>query len=116
MDQAVHSRLEQGASVTTSSPEPTSTQYGAPAASGKKTLAILSLVFGIVSILFSLFLPIIWILLAIAGVILGFMSRSREPGARGLATTGIVLSFIGIVANIASMIIGAALMASYMNS
>ncbi|WP_157439082.1 DUF4190 domain-containing protein [Agreia sp. Leaf244] len=88
----------------------------APAASSKKTLAILSLVFGIVSIVFCLFLPIIWILLAIAGVILGFMSRKREPQARPLSLAGIILSFVGIAANIVSMIIGAMLAVSMMQS
>jgi hypothetical protein len=85
-------------------------------ASSKKTLAILSLVFGAVSIVFSLFLPILWLLLAIAGVILGFMSRKREPQARTLSLVGIILSFVGIAANIASMVIGAVLMASVMQS
>jgi len=84
----------------------------APAASSKKTMAILSLVFGAVSIVFSLFLPILWILLAIAGVILGFMSRKREPQARTLSLVGIILSFVGIAANIVSMILGAIVMSS----
>jgi predicted phage tail protein len=84
----------------------------APAASSKKTMAILSLVFGAVSIVFSLFLPILWILLAIAGVIHGFMSRTREPQARTMALIGIILSFVGIAANIASMILGAIVMSS----
>lgn len=88
----------------------------APTASNKKTLAILSLVFGIVSIVFCLFLPIIWILLAIAGVILGFMSRKREPQARTMALAGIILSFVGIAANVVSMIIGAMLAVSMMQS
>lgn len=88
----------------------------APIASSKKTLAILSLVFGAVSILFSLFLPIIWILLAIAGVILGFMSRKREPQARTLSLVGIILSFVGIAANLVSMILGAVMMASLMQN
>lgn len=83
--------------------------------SDKKTLGILSIVFGGVSILLSAFLPIIWILLAIAGVIVGFMSRKREPGARTLALVGIILSFVGIAACIVSMIIGALAFAAVMN-
>jgi UDP-N-acetylmuramyl pentapeptide phosphotransferase/UDP-N-acetylglucosamine-1-phosphate transferase len=88
----------------------------APAASGKKTMAILSLVFGIVSIVFCLFLPILWILLAIAGVVLGFMSRNREPQARTLSLVGIILSFVGIAANIGSMVLGAVIATSMMQS
>ena len=88
----------------------------APIASNKKTLAILSLVFGIVSIVFCLFLPIVWILLAIAGVILGFMSRKREPQAGTMALAGIILSFVGIAANIVSMILGALFAVSMMQN
>lgn len=87
-----------------------------PAASTKKTLAILSLVFGIISVVFCLFLPVLWILVAIAGVILGFLSRSREPGARTLALAGIIVSFVGIAANVLSMIVGAVLAVSMMQS
>ena len=81
-----------------------------PATTTKKTMGVLSLVFGIVSIVFCLFLPVLWILLAIAAVVLGFMSRKREPAARTMATVGIVLGFIGIVANIGSMVAGALIM------
>ena len=81
-------------------------QYGAPA-STKKTLAVLSVVFGGISILFSLFLPIIWILFGIAAVVLGAQSRRREPSARTLATVGLVLGVVGIVCNVVSMIVGA---------
>jgi hypothetical protein len=49
-------------------------------------------------------------------VIVGFMSRSREPQARTLALVGIILSFVGIAANIASMVIGAVLMTSMMQN
>ncbi len=90
------------------------TATGGAAASPKKTKSILSVVFGAVSILFSLFLPIIWILLGIAGVILGFMGRKTEPAAGKLPTIGIVLSFIGIAVCIISMILGAVLAVSMM--
>jgi len=74
--------------------------------SRSKTMAVLSLVFGIVSIVLSPFLPILWILLAIAAVVLGFLSRKRE-NARTMALVGIILGFVGIAANIASMVLGA---------
>lgn len=72
----------------------------------KKTMAVLSLVFGIVSVVLSPFFPILWILMAIAAVILGFLSRKRE-NARTMALVGIILGFVGIAANIASMVVGA---------
>jgi tetrahydromethanopterin S-methyltransferase subunit C len=84
----------------------------APATSSK-TLAILSVVAGAISILLSWILPIIWILLAIAAIVLGFLSRRRES-ARGLATAGIVLGFLGLAANIASMVLGAVAAAQYL--
>lgn len=87
-----------------------------PATSGSKTLGIISLVLGIVSLVGFLFLPIVFVLAGIAAVILGFLSRKREPGARGLALTGIILGFIGIALCIISMIIGAILVASMMGS
>jgi ABC-type multidrug transport system fused ATPase/permease subunit len=96
-----------------SEPAPYSPAGGA-AASPKKTKAILSVVFGAVSILFSLFLPIIWILLGIAGVILGFLARKSEPAAGKLPTIGIILSFIGIAVCIVSMILGAVLAVNMM--
>lgn len=86
-----------------------------PATGGSKAFGILSLVFGIVSLLGFLFLPILFIFLAIAGVVVGFLSRRREPGARTLALAGIITSFIGIAVNIASMVIGAILVAQLMS-
>ena len=80
-----------------------------------KTLGILSLVFGIVSIVMSWIFPIFWVLLGIAAVVLGFLSRRREPGAQTLALWGIILGFVGIALNIASMVIGAMLMAQLVN-
>ena len=80
-----------------------------------KTLGILSLVFGIVSIVMSWIFPIFWVLLAIAAVVLGFLSRRREPGAQKLALWGIILGFVGIALNIASMVLGAMLVAQMVN-
>jgi len=88
----------------------------APAANSSKTLGIVAVIVGAVSLLGFLVLPIFFVLAAIAAVILGFLSRKREPGARGLALTGIILGFVGIAVNIASMVIGAILIASVMNS
>ena len=80
----------------------------------KKTLAVVSIILGAVSILLCWILPILWVVVAIVGVVLGFLSRSREPQARTLALVGIILSFIGIALNIGSMILGAILVAQYM--
>ena len=80
---------------------------GSNVSTGSKTKGVLSLVFGIISIVFSPFLPILCILFGIAAVILGFVSRRSEPGARKLALAGIITGFIGIALCIASMVLGA---------
>ncbi|WP_419817896.1 hypothetical protein [Glaciibacter flavus] len=80
----------------------------------KKTLAVVSIILGAVSVLLCWILPILWVVVAIVGVVLGFLSRSREPQARTLALVGIILSFIGVALNIGSMILGAILVAQYM--
>ncbi|MEJ3404056.1 hypothetical protein WDJ51_04880 [Rathayibacter sp. YIM 133350] len=72
-----------------------------------KTLAIVSVILGAVSVLLCWILPIVWLIVGIVGVVLGFLSRSREPQARTLALVGIIVSFVGIALNIGSMILGA---------
>jgi Domain of unknown function (DUF4190) len=71
--------------------------YGAPyGAVGRKTnaLAIASLCCGIGQI-------VAWILASIPAIVLGFMAlneiRRTGEGGRGLAITGIVLGFVGII-------------------
>ncbi len=87
----------------------------ASSTTSSKTLGVVSLILGIVSIVMSWILPILWVFAGIAAVVLGFMSRKREPGAQTLALWGIILGFIGIALNIASMVIGAMLVASMMS-
>jgi CHASE2 domain-containing sensor protein len=83
---------------------------GAPA-STKKTMAILSVVFGAVSLALTwIIAPFIFLVLAIAGAVLGFVSRSREPGARTLALVGIILSLLAAVASVVSMILAAVIL------
>jgi MFS family permease len=84
--------------------------------SSSKTLGIVSVVLSAISLLGFLILPIGFILFAIAGVIVGFLSRKREPGARTLSLVGIILGFVGIAVCILSIIIGAIAVASLMNS
>jgi hypothetical protein len=63
----------------------------APSAAPTRTLGILSLVGGIASIVFGQ-----TILIPVAAIILGFLSRRQEPGARTFANWGIALSFVGL--------------------
>lgn len=87
-----------------------------PAPSGSKALAITTIILGGVSILLAWIFPIFWILLAITAVILGFVSRRKEPTAGKLSLTGIILGFVGIVANIASIVIGALAVAAILQN
>ena len=59
-------------------------------------LAIVALVLGIVSIVFS-FIGLSWLglIIGIVGIILGVMAKKKNPS--GMATAGLVLSIIGTV-------------------
>jgi uncharacterized membrane protein required for colicin V production len=74
--------------------------------SSTKTMGILSLVLGVLSILFALFVPLIGLLMSIAAVVVGFISRRREVGASGLALGGIITGFIGFVLSVLGYILG----------
>lgn len=95
--------------MTNAAPAP-----GTTAAAPVKTLAILSLVFGIVSIVLALFFPIGGVALGVAAIVLGFMSRKREA-ARSMALTGIILGFVGVAGSIVSWIVAAAMISQMMN-
>ena len=72
-------------------------QYGGSPQPVNQTpvLSILSLIGGILGILTSLF----WIglLFGAAGAVLGFIARRREPQAKGLWLTGLILGIVGFV-------------------
>lgn len=60
-------------------------------------MGVVSLIFGIVSIVLSFFGPFSWIgiILGVVGIILGAISRKKTQS--GVATAGMVLSIIGTV-------------------
>jgi ABC-type Fe3+-siderophore transport system permease subunit len=74
--------------------------------SSAKTMGVLSLVLGVLSILFALFVPLLGFLLSIAAVVVGFISRRREVEASGLALGGIITGFIGFVLSVIGYILG----------
>ncbi|MET1043544.1 MAG: DUF4190 domain-containing protein [Microbacteriaceae bacterium] len=61
------------------------------AAAPNQTLSILSLVLGIVSIIFGQTL-----IIPIGAIVLGFLARTREPASRTMGTWGIVLGFVAL--------------------
>ncbi|MGN6741682.1 MAG: DUF4190 domain-containing protein [Amnibacterium sp.] len=74
---------------------PPSTPY-APAPSKSPVLSILSLIFGILGVVLSLFLFGSGVLPGAAGVVLGFIGRRKEPQAKGMWLTGIITGFIAV--------------------
>ena len=80
---------------------PSATPYvPAPAAQKSPVLSILSLVFGILGVLGALFLFGTGFLPAVAAIVLGFLGRRKEPAAKGMWLTGIILGFVGVVISI----------------
>ena len=85
-----------------STPQP-APYTGAAVPQRSQTLSILSMVFGILGVLGSLlygigFLP------GLAGVILGFIARRREPASKPFWLTGIITGFVGIAISVVVVI------------
>ncbi|WP_353826769.1 hypothetical protein [Agromyces sp. SYSU T0242] len=65
-------------------------------------LSLISLIAGVIGVVGSpiAIIPvaggILQLLVPAAAVVLGFLGRSREPAARGMWLTGIILGFVGI--------------------
>lgn len=79
-------------------PPPAPTPYAALPTAPSSTLSVLSLVFGIVGLVFSFFL--LGLLPAIGGVILGHLALKREPQGRGMAIAGLTTGYVGIAISI----------------
>ena len=62
-------------------------------AGGSKALAIVSLILGICGLIFC-WIPVFGLLISVAGLILGILSR-KNPNGRGMGITGFILSIIG---------------------
>jgi hypothetical protein len=92
--------LTVGGGITMSDYQPTpppSTPYAsAPAPAKSPILSILSLIFGILGVLLSLFLFGTGFLPGAAAVVLGFLGRRKEPQAKGMWLTGIITGFVAI--------------------
>lgn len=79
-------------------PAPITTPYGSLPAPPPSTLSVLSLVFGIMGLVFSFFF--LGFLPAIAGVILGHLALKREPHARGMAIAGLSTGYTGLAVSV----------------
>jgi hypothetical protein len=103
------------------SERPAAYAAGAPAsyqAGRQPILSILSLVAGVLGVLgspvafFPFFGGILAIILPIAAVVLGFIGRNKEPGAKGFWLTGIITGFVGIALALLSILLWALVFAS----
>ena len=93
--------------MTTVPPATPATPAGAPAAK-TPILSILSLVGGGLGILCCGFTGIF----SIAGIVLGFLGRSKEPNGKGLAMAGIITGFVGLALGLVWIIVWLVLGAS----
>jgi hypothetical protein len=88
-----------GAPQPAAPPPPAAPGYTAPAyaaapASATPILSILSLIGGVLGILSSW--AFFGLLFSIAAIVLGFIGKNKEPAAKGMWLTGIILGFVGI--------------------
>lgn len=65
-----------------------------------RTLSLVGMILGIVGLVISVFAWGFGFLLSAPAVVLGFLGRRREPGARGFALTAIITGFAGIVVSL----------------
>ena len=80
--------------------------------------SLISLIAGIVGLVgfFVVFIPIVGgimqLIIPAGAVVLGFIGKSKEPAARGMWLTGIILGFVGIAIALLSIILWSVAFAS----
>ena len=89
--------------------------YSPSPATQPKGLSIAALILGIASVPFG-FLGVFGIILGVLGVVFGFIARRRQPYARGLWLTGLILGFVGLIIGIISIVAGIVLLAAAVNA
>ncbi|MCU1474910.1 DUF4190 domain-containing protein [Amnibacterium sp.] len=90
-------------------PPPSTPYASAPTPAKSPILSILSLIFGILGVLLSLFLFGTGFLPGAAAVVLGFLGRRKEPQAKGMWLTGIITGFVAIAIAIVVWVVLAAI-------
>lgn len=88
------------APYASAAPYPPAPPFAAVPAAPPRTLSLLGMVLGIVGLLISLFLWGFGFVLSAPAVVLGFLGRRREPGARGFALAAIITGFAGIAVSL----------------
>lgn len=77
-------------------PPPSTPYTQAPAPGKSPVLSILSLIFGILGVVLSLFLFGTGFIPGVAAVVLGFLGRRKEPQAKGMWLTGLITGFVAV--------------------
>ncbi|TDX80738.1 hypothetical protein EDF35_0398 [Rathayibacter sp. PhB151] len=65
-----------------------------------KTLSLTGMILGIVGLVISIFGWGFGFILSAPAIVLGFLGRRREPGARGFALTAIITGIAGVVVSL----------------
>ena len=85
--------------------------YGTTApAKPTPVFSLISLIAGIVGVVgfFVVFIPIVGgimqLIIPAAAVVLGFLGKRKEPAAKGMWLTGIILGFVGVAIGLLSII------------
>ena len=84
--------------------------YSAAPAKPTPVFSLISLIAGIVGVIgfFVVFIPIVGgimqLIIPAAAVVLGFLGKRKEPAAKGMWLTGIILGFVGIAIGLLSLI------------
>jgi hypothetical protein len=81
-------------------PAPAAPVYAPAAAGPKQALSLTSFILGLAGLVFS-WIPFLGFLASLAAIIIGFISRKREPAApRWMSLVGIIAGFVAIVLSI----------------
>jgi hypothetical protein len=99
--------------------QPYGAQYGQQPARRSSVLSIISLIAGIVGVVGAFvfdWIPfvgaIIGLIISAAAIVLGFLGKSREPHAKGMWLTGIILGFVGVAIDLVFLFIWIAVVAA----
>jgi hypothetical protein len=89
----------------TPTPPPAAPVYAPAPAGPKQALSLTSFITGIAGVVFFL-VPGLGFLASLAGVILGFIGRKKEPGApKWMSLVGIIAGFVGIFLSLIYIVI-----------
>lgn len=93
--------------------------YGTAPSKPTPVFSLISLIAGIIGLVgfFVVFIPfvggIMQLFIPAAAVVLGFIGKKKEPAAKGMWLTGIILGFVGVAIGLLSLLLWAIAFASF---